>query len=158
MEAKEIERVLTRLLEPHGAKKKGSRWLLESAETVCHLRLEADRRRRHQFHLPFWVFVRELWKGPALAEPLWEAPVWHISGSRYTPNVKESARLESCLNLTDIDHSSLAQLENLCSEMVLPLLLELRTVSGIRRANREELLRQVAVRIDLQKFLTIFPV
>lgn len=158
-DSREIERLLNRLFTKYGAKKKGRNWLLESPETVCHVKLEANRWRKHEYALPFWVFVRELWKGPALAEPLWNAPKWHIFGSRYSTDLEQSVELERYLNLRQEVGSTEVRAEHLerrCNEIVIPFLLEMRTVDGIRRAKREGLLHGKAVHRDLQNFLAIF--
>jgi hypothetical protein len=159
MNAKEIEILVHRFLSRYGALKKGRRWLLENTETVCHVRLEPNRWRPNEYTLPFWVFVRELWTGPKLAEPVWAAPEWHIMGSRYSPQVQEAVELDRCLDLTRelvSGQPRMKRLEELFNEMVIPFLSEIRTVAGIRRAHREGLLRGVGVHRSLQMFLGVF--
>ncbi len=156
---KEIEQLRNGLFGKYGARKKGRNWLFENRETVCHVKLEANRWRRHEYDLPFWVFVRELWTGSPLLEPLWQAPHSHIFGSRYSPDLPQSLELERCLNLAqEFDQVWPAHSDwNSCvTRWCCRSYLKLGSVDGIRRAHREGLLAGKALHRDLQVFLATF--
>jgi hypothetical protein len=133
------------VVRPLGFSRHGQKWEHQTSETICQLTLQKS---RGQYYLNFAVSLLQLGRDDSGAEP-----VWHIVGRMFSPDVREKVEWERCLNVSRVEVSGKPReirFLEILEERIVPLLLALETLEGIRAALFADQLRGMGVRTELQ--------